>query len=218
MAKQSSCLKSFEYMDKTYFYEVKNVKYLRLKIDKNKNLKLSIPRNLNFDFVYEFLDKNQKWINKNLNKINLCLDNDFYLLGKKYQIIFDEKNENVKIFKNEICAKDEKNLNDFLEKISKNVLRSLVNKWLKITKLSINHLSIKKMKSRWGSCNSKKAYINLNSKLIHFDKKAIEYVILHELAHLLYPHHQKSFYEYICFYMSDYKQRSALLKAYFYSF
>lgn len=210
MARQKSSLKSFKYLNNLYFYEIKNVKYLRLRIDKNNNLKLSIPKNISFSFVYEFLDKNQAWIKNNLVKIKQ--NDDFYLLGKKYLVIFDDNLVKTRIFKNLIYAKNQEKLEEFIYKMAKNVLSFLTKKWLKITKLSINHLSIKKMNSRWGSCNNKKAYINLNSKLIHFDTKAIEYVILHELAHLIYPNHKKEFYDYIYSFMSDFRQRSLCLK------
>jgi predicted metal-dependent hydrolase len=63
------------------------------------------------------------------------------------------------------------------------------------------------MHSRWGSCNSKKGYINLNLYLIRKDIRFIEYVILHELAHLIHPNHSKDFYRFIENIMPDFKER-----------
>ena len=48
------------------------------------------------------------------------------------------------------------------------------------------------MKTRWGSCNPHKSYINLNIELIKKPKICIEYVVFHELVHLIYPNHSKA--------------------------
>ncbi|RME01367.1 MAG: M48 family peptidase [Calditrichaeota bacterium] len=54
-------------------------------------------------------------------------------------------------------------------------------------------LEIRMMKNRWGSCTPK-GKILLNPRLIEFPTYCIDYVILHELCHILYPHHGKAFY------------------------
>ena len=59
---------------------------------------------------------------------------------------------------------------------------SVVNKEVKT-------ISIRVMKTRWGSCNPSRSYINLNLELIKKPKMAIEYVVFHELAHLIYLNH-----------------------------
>ncbi len=74
------------------------------------------------------------------------------------------------------------------------------------TGLFYTHLSIKNMKTRWGSCNHNKAYVNLNLKLIQKSLRAIEYVILHEISHLKFPNHSKEFYTFIEHFMSDFRQ------------
>jgi len=94
---------------------------------------------------------------------------------------------------------------------AKKIFNDILQKYLNILQTSINRLSIKKMKTRWGSCNYYKRYINLNLYLIRKDIKAIEYVILHELAHLTYPNHSKEFYNYIALYMPDWKARKKTL-------
>ncbi len=68
------------------------------------------------------------------------------------------------------------------------------------------------MKSRWGSCNHTKGYINLNLKLIEKPTICIEYVVFHELAHLIYPNHSQKFYNYLTLYMPDWKVRKLKLE------
>ena len=68
------------------------------------------------------------------------------------------------------------------------------------------------MKSRWGSCIPKKGQICLNTRMLHYPKEFMEYVVLHELAHFVEPNHSTSFYHVIAYYMSDYKERMKLVK------
>ena len=68
------------------------------------------------------------------------------------------------------------------------------------------------MKTRWGSCNYNKRYVNINIELIKRSRFEIEYVILHELAHLKHPNHSKKFYDYVEKYMPNYKIAEKMLK------
>ena len=54
--------------------------------------------------------------------------------------------------------------------------------------------------------------LNLNIELIKKPKFCIEYVIFHELVHLIYPNHSREFYDYLALYMSDWEQRKELLE------
>lgn len=63
------------------------------------------------------------------------------------------------------------------------------------------------MTSRWGSCIPSKNQITLNTRMIHFSKEFLEYVVLHELVHFIQPNHSASFYKVIEYHMPDYKIR-----------
>ncbi|MGL5977564.1 MAG: M48 family metallopeptidase [Erysipelotrichaceae bacterium] len=68
-------------------------------------------------------------------------------------------------------------------------------------------IKIRTMEQKWGTCMPRKQIITLNSKLIHYPKSFIEYVVLHEFAHFIQPNHSKAFYAIIEKYMPDYKSR-----------
>lgn len=66
-------------------------------------------------------------------------------------------------------------------------------------------LRIQKMSNRWGSC-TKSGKIIINSELIKAPKACIEYIIIHELCHLLYPNHNKSFFNYLSTLLPDWEK------------
>ena len=76
-----------------------------------------------------------------------------------------------------------------------------------------SNVSINQAKTRFGSCNPKNS-ICFTYRLILYPKEAIDYVVVHELAHIKEKNHGKRFYALIKQYMPDYKQRENLLKTY----
>ncbi|MDQ6985337.1 MAG: SprT family zinc-dependent metalloprotease [Candidatus Dojkabacteria bacterium] len=68
-----------------------------------------------------------------------------------------------------------------------------------------NRISVKDQKSRWGSCSSKKN-LNFNWKLILVDKIEMDYVIVHELAHLRQMNHSSKFWDIVESIMPRYKE------------
>ncbi len=74
-----------------------------------------------------------------------------------------------------------------------------------------NKIKITSAKTRWWSCTSQKN-LNFSYRLIQAEKKAIDYVIIHELAHLKYMNHSKKFWLHVEEMMSDYKQWDKWLK------
>ena len=74
------------------------------------------------------------------------------------------------------------------------------------------NLSVRKMTSRWGSCNAAKQHILLNLELIKTPIHCIEYIIMHELCHLKHPNHNKEFYNFLTMMMPDWKMRKERLE------
>ena len=73
-------------------------------------------------------------------------------------------------------------------------------------------LRIRDMETRWGSCLTKKGIVTLNKRLIEAPRNCIEYVMMHELCHLIYPNHSKSFYMFLATLMPDWKERKQYLE------
>jgi predicted metal-dependent hydrolase len=127
-------------------------------------------------------------------------------LGRQYklQIIEDTINE-IKIYRGAMIMKTKKNNPEFLEKKLnewykekaifhfEELLNSSFEKFNKY-KIEKPVLDIRLMQKRWGSC-TKSGKIILNTELIKAPKGCIEYVVIHELCHLVHHNHNKTFYE-----------------------
>lgn len=73
-------------------------------------------------------------------------------------------------------------------------LAPLIAKWEAILKVNVNAFSVRKFRTRWGSCTPSTAHVRFNLELIKKPKDLLEYVVAHELCHLLEPRHSKRFY------------------------
>ncbi len=76
----------------------------------------------------------------------------------------------------------------------------------------IARVRVRKMQTRWGSCNHIKGYLNFSLSLIERDWRFVEYVVLHELAHLIHANHGADFYALIAQIMPDFRARIKLGK------
>jgi predicted metal-dependent hydrolase len=72
---------------------------------------------------------------------------------------------------------------------------------------------IREQRRRWGSC-SRAGIIRFNWKIITAPLSVVDYVIVHELCHLIYPHHSSSFWKRVESILPDYRERRSLLKSY----
>ncbi|QEH61516.1 zinc metalloprotease [Spiroplasma chinense] len=215
--------KKISYKSKPIEYDLilrEEQRYIRLKIVED-NIVVSAPTQAQ-DWEIEQL------IYKNINKIIKVIE--FREKYKKVEIgnpgfikIFDEKQE--VFFKQEI----DKN-NKFEYKIYENDLETIkhmykkiaivyekefvkrVNFWKEKMDLDFKNLTIKEMKGKWGICYPKKSRIVLNTRLIHYPENAMNYVIVHELSHLVHENHSKDFWYHVQKYLPEYKSFGDLLK------
>ncbi len=208
----------------------KDVKNFTLRVKPNGKTELVVPLLATKKHIDKILEKRKNWIDekkeyfskfKSVEKKLISGENMKYL-GKNYRLKVYEtyKNERVILSRGKLNLYV-KNKDDYNKKLNliecwykeKAMIHFLntVNKYNKITQKDSINVRIRKMKTRWGSCNKTKKYINLNLNLIKKPKICIEYVVFHELAHLIYPNHSKDFYNYLSLYMSDWKEREKIL-------
>ncbi len=98
-----------------------------------------------------------------------------------------------------------------LRRRAKEVLPKRVEHFAALTGLSPTAVRITSAKTRFGSCSAKNS-VNFSLYLMLYSEGAIDYVVLHELAHIKYKNHGKEFYDLIAMYMPDYKKYVKELK------
>ena len=75
----------------------------------------------------------------------------------------------------------------------------------------VSEFGVKKMKTRWGTCNIRDRRIWLNLELAKKDPKCLEFIVVHEMVHLLEKHHTKRFYQLMDKFLPDWREREKLL-------
>lgn len=93
----------------------------------------------------------------------------------------------------------------------KRIITEKVNFFTKLLNVSYNRIVLKKVSSIWGSC-SRKNNLNFNRKLIMAPHKVVDYVIIHEVCHLIHHHHRQSFWDLVKSLDPDYKVHIKWLK------
>ena len=180
---------------------------------------VSAPKKAPISEIERIIISKSEWIfkakSKLKSKIDLTDNIDFdskksiYYFGnlKAFICIPADKNylkiENDKIilfikeryFENE--AYKNKVLKTLLTDELKRAVTPMLYKYLKATSRELSDFKIRDMKSRWGTCIPVKKEIILNYKLVFCPLDSVEYVVLHEVAHLTHANHSKSFYNLI---------------------
>ncbi len=104
-------------------------------------------------------------------------------------------------------------LDHFYKEEAKRVILPMVQQWSQKMACSPTGVTFRKTKCQWGSCSAKNR-LSLNTMLCKLPIECIEYVVVHELAHITHKHHQKAFWALVETYLPDYKTRIAQLKSY----
>jgi predicted metal-dependent hydrolase len=95
--------------------------------------------------------------------------------------------------------------------IAEREIETSMEKMRKLVGLAPEEYVIKKIKTAWGKCSSAKK-ITINQDLVMYSRKAVDYVVLHEICHLKYMNHSKNFWNMVEKYMPDYKEAEKELK------
>ena len=213
----------------------KNIKNVHLKVFRSLEVVLSVPMAVPSDWIDSFLENHVEWINDQITKYkkasgynnlsSIRSGSSTQLLGKDVRIYKEASLENrIELDEKKVCI--------FLKDISdEDLAQRLFDEWWRNKAIEIfqfemeklyqkifkkygldqPHILVRKMKTLWGSCTPNKNKITLNEYLLKADIRCIQYVILHELAHLLYHNHGKEFYDFLTIHMPDWKERKKQL-------
>ncbi|PLY04998.1 MAG: M48 family peptidase [Arcobacter sp.] len=168
--------------------------YLRIK---SSNL-LEISSHIFFTIndAKELIEKKKSWIEQHIISLEKKAKEEgiYRYLGQIYDLDLSSKE-----------------LEEFYRKKAKEIIPKLVDKHSINMNLYPSSIKFRKNKNTWGSCNYKNG-LNFNILLMKFPLEIIEYVVIHELAHIKHKNHSKRFWNLVEIYCTDYKQRIKLFK------
>jgi len=105
----------------------------------------------------------------------------------------------------------EKLLAEWYRQLLKERIEVLLNHWTPVLRVKPKHWGVKKMKTKWGSCNTTSKRIWLNLELAKKPVECLEFILVHELVHLIERHHNERFKGLMDVYLPDWRERRALL-------
>ena len=98
-----------------------------------------------------------------------------------------------------------------LRQLAKSILPPLVEKWAEVMAVEPAGITITGARTRFGSCSPKNR-LSFSFRLMGYPPEAVEYVVVHELAHIRHKHHGAAFYREVERFLPDWRARNALLK------
>ena len=219
----------------TYELARKSVKNINLRVKSSGKVLVSANAKVPVSYIDDFIKEKADFIlhaqkrfakrrEQDIPEKNYNPGESFFLLGKQMQLqIVEGSPESVKLTDCFVIL-TVKDSQDFKRK--EKLFQSWLKEFTSHTFLYICHdvydaftlyydvfpdIKIRRMTARWGTCYPTKGRIILNSRLIAFPKSCIEYVVLHEFAHFIYPNHSRQFYALIESLMPDWKERQKRL-------
>ena len=159
-------------------------------------------------FINDLINENRKQIIKMFEiQFKKKENNDgFYFLGKKYNVIYIDENKMYIDGDYVYMNKDYDIYKFYKREASKLFLERLDYYYNNFSrKIPYPKLRIRRMTTRWGVCNTKTHIVTLNLELIKRDTKYLDYVIVHELTHLVHGDHSSRFWGVVEENMPDYK-------------
>lgn len=183
--------------------------------------------------INEMVKNKSAWISKKLDVFkSIAINKDIstgsrlYYMGKSYYVkmITDEtaKNINVDFTHSKFHITIPPNYSDaelnnaiesFYKQKAVEKIIPLTKKWAKTMSVEPEYISFRYSKNRWGSCSSTNR-ISLNYHLVKLSSSLIEYVVIHELAHITFENHSKEFWKLLHKHLSDYKVKEEKIRVF----
>jgi len=184
----------------------KNMKRMILRIHNRHEISLSTNK-VSAKRCKDFIFESKEWILNQHARIQepFGQGSDFYYLAQTYTIYHHNKPlyiSDKNIFLDPSRAK--KQSDDLYKSTAKTFIPPRLEYWKNKMGLEVHSLRFRCAKSRWGSCSSK-GVITFNPYMMKLNHEMIDYIIVHELAHLREMNHSKAFYEVVHEYIPNYK-------------
>jgi predicted metal-dependent hydrolase len=193
----------------------KDIKNIHLAVcPPNGKVRVAAPLKTTDEAIKQLIISRMPWIKKQQIKFHrqerqskreYVSGESHYFLGNRYRLnviptdtkprVEVKSKTRINMFTMPQASVEEKErlMDGFYRSELKKIIPPLVCKWEEITGLHAKEIKVKKMKTKWGTCNPKCGRIWLNLELAKKPVRCLEYVVVHELIHLKEKHHNEHF-------------------------
>ena len=204
----------------------KDIKNVHLSVyPPNGRVRIAAPLHLDLDTIRIYSISKLAWIKRQQAKLKnqkreaprLFINREsHYFLGRRYmlkviegtgkhQILVKARSIEMHVHAGTSVENRQKLMDDFYRTHLKAISATLIKKWQSILKVHVKAYGIKRMSTKWGTCNEKAGRIWLNLALAKKPIEYIEYVVLHELVHLKERKHNERFVAYLDKHMPNWR-------------
>ena len=192
----------------------KRIKHLHLRVrPPNGQVTMSAPHRARLQDVEAFAATRLEWIRRQQNRVRgqareatprFVPGESHYLWGRRHLLAVVERDgrQGVKLDNRHIAlfikpggdtAIRSRVMSAWHKAILHHTLPPLIQKWEQRLKVRVKGFYLRRMKTRWGTCNSRTGHIRLNTELVTKPGHLLEYVLVHEMVHLIVPNHGARF-------------------------
>lgn len=210
--------------------DIKNI-YLSV-LAPNGRVRVSVPKKMKDEAIRRFVLSKLPWIEKHLSKFKnleeakkeFVSGESYYFLGERYllNVIYTDKGkQDVKIRdktyldmvvrRGATREQRQKLLLEWYRRKLKALIPPLIEKWEPIIGVKVEDWGVKLMRTRWGTCNINAQRIWINLELAKKNPACLEYIVVHEMVHLLERKHSQRFVGYMDRFLPNWKSLKAQL-------
>ena len=213
----------------------KRIKNLYVRVNRRSGrIRVSCPVRISEKNLVRFIQSKSEWIFKQLDKAaKVQMEPEFKFIsgeehlfeGRTYtlkvfdgasksQVFLDNDHLVMKIRGNSGRDKRERLLDDWYRDQLKKSIKKIIEHYQPIMNVEVKEFGVKKMKTRWGTCNIRDQRIWLNLRLAQKNMQCIEMVVVHEMVHLIERLHNKRFYSLMDSFMPDWREADKKLNSF----
>jgi hypothetical protein len=197
-------------------------------------VRVTAPLKADYDVVKSFVVRKLEWIRKHQHKMRQrpvepekrFVTSELHLLfGKPHKLLIKPANARSSVaLKDDVIemhvpddstvSKRKLALDGLYRKELRRVIPGMIRHWEPVMNVAVNDFGIRLMKTRWGTCNVRAQRIWLNLELAKKPPECLEYIVVHEMVHLLERNHTRRFHSLMDKFMPDWRERQKMLNNY----
>jgi len=205
----------------------KDIKNIHLSVyPPNGRVKVAAPRRMSQDVIRAYLISKLSWIRKQQTKFcnqereaprDYVSRESHYYLGKRYllkvirhagpaRIVLKHQIIEMYVKPRTTKAKRKELLQEWYRNQLRQLVPPLIEKWERRMKVKVKEFGIRRMRTKWGTCNAQAKRIWVNLELAKKPVECLEYIVVHEMVHLMERRHNERFMAYLNHYMPGWKR------------